>query len=237
MPAAVAVTYPGGVIDRLPGLHRLRPSRRRRAAAALGRADQLALRQLRTRGHGRAREAAMKALGRAGDHAAVWAAIGAAGAAVDPERRRRWIAAGATGPAAIGINYAIKLAVGRKRPLIDEHPPLSRVPSQLSFPSAHATSSLAAVVALGRVEPRLRPALLGLAALICLGRPYLGVHYPSDVAAGAALGLLIGALAPGAGAPPDEERLIDLAIGANGRAAEWRQRAARTAGAGEPRAA
>lgn len=152
----------------------------------------------------------MKALGVAGEWAAVWVAIGGAGAAANPERRSRWAAAALVGPVAVGLNYAVKAGVRRERPAIEGHPPLARAPSKLSFPSAHATSSLAAATALGRVEPRARGPLFALAGGICLSRPYLGMHYPSDVLAGAALGLLIGALAPGPGDRDVEERMIDL---------------------------
>jgi membrane-associated phospholipid phosphatase len=176
----------------------------------------------------------MSAIGRAGEHAAVWAAIGAGGALADPRRRRRWVAAGAVGPVAIGINYAVKVAVGRRRPLIEDHPRLGRAPSELSFPSAHATSSVAAAIALGRVEPRLRPALLVLAAAVCVGRPYLGMHYPSDVLAGVALGALIGTLAPAVGPLPDEERLIDLAVGAGERPGAAGSASPAVAAAGPP---
>lgn len=161
----------------------------------------------------------MKILGLIGEYGAVWAAIGAAGALADPERRRRWGVAALVGPAAINVNYAVKLAVGRERPLIEGHPALARAPSKLSFPSAHATSSLAAATALGRVEPRARLPLLALAGGICLSRPYLGMHYPSDVIAGAALGIALGALAPGVAAPAAEDRLIDLVNQTHGAAA------------------
>ena len=203
---------------------------RNRALATLGRADQLALRVLRTRGHGEPLESAIKTLGLAGEYGAVWAGIGAIGASIDDRRRGQWLAGGATGPLAIGINLAVKVAVGRERPLIEEHPPLARAPTKLSFPSAHATSSVAAATALGRVEPRARPYLFSLAAAICIGRPYLGMHYPSDVLGGAALGLCIGMLVPGLGAAPTEERLFDLAVNANERA-QARVRAAGNGGA------
>lgn len=173
----------------------------------------------------------MRALATAGEHAAVWAAIGATAALVDRRRRGRWLVAAATGPAAIAVNYAVKVAVGRKRPLIEDHPRLARAPSELSFPSAHATSSLAAATALGRVEPRARPALFALAAAISIGRPYLGMHYPSDVVAGAALGLAIGALVPGPGPRAAEDRLIELAIDATERAGRDGGRAAARAAA------
>lgn len=194
---------------------RLRRRRRHPLLAAFDAADRAGLRFLRTRGHSEPLEATAKALGRAGEHGVVWAAIGALAASVDRPRAPRWVVAGLTGPAAVGVNYAVKVAVGRRRPVVDGHPPLAGVTSELSFPSAHAASSVAAATALGRVEPRARPYLLVLAAAICAGRPYLGVHYPSDVLAGAALGLALGLLVPGLGPAPPEERLFELALDAN----------------------
>ena len=191
--------------------------------AALGDADQAVLRFLRTRGHHEPVETVMKALGLAGEFASVWVVTGLVGASIDHKRRSQWLTAGATGPLAIGINFGVKLAVGRRRPLIEEHPPLAKAPTKLSFPSAHATSSVAAATALGRVEPRARPALFTLAGAICVGRPYLGMHYPSDVLGGVVLGGVLGSLVPGLGAAPAEERLFELAVDANERAGASRQ--------------
>jgi undecaprenyl-diphosphatase len=205
---------------RLPGAAARREAKRRRnpVLAALGDADQAVLRLLRVKApHDRGTETVMRAFAAAGEWGAVWFAIGAAGAGLDPDRRPRWARAAIVAPLAIGINYAVKLAVGRQRPLIEEHPPLGRAPSKLSFPSAHATSSLAGATALRRVAPGAAPAFYGLAAGICVSRPYLGMHYPSDVLAGALLGLAIGGLVPGVGTRTLEERLQDLAR-ANGRA-------------------
>jgi decaprenylphosphoryl-5-phosphoribose phosphatase len=184
--------------------------RRISSGAVLARLDRRLLRAARTRGHSPAAEAAMKVLGSAGEWAAVWAAIGLAGAAADPARRARWVRAAAVGPAAVGVNYAVKLLVRRPRPRLRRLPPLAGAPSELSFPSAHATSSLAAATAFGRVDPRTRLPLYVLAAAICATRPYLGMHYPSDVLAGAVLGLAVGGLVPGVGERSLEERLIDL---------------------------
>lgn len=187
-------------------LRRLRRQKRSRRAVWLGRArspvtalgalDQALLRLLRTHGHAPPAEAAMRALGYAGEYGAVWIGIAAAAAAADPPRRSRWLSGALVAPAAIVANFAVKKAVGRQRPVITEHPALARAPSKLSFPSAHATSSAAAAVALARVEPGAKRPLTILAAAICLCRPYLGMHYPSDVAAGAALGAAIGRMAP-----------------------------------------
>lgn len=223
------------MLDRLSALRRRRVRRSSGALAALARADQAALSFLRKRGHGPRAEEAMKALGTAGEHAAMWMAIGATAALADRTRRARWLVAGAIGPAAIGLNLAVKVAVGRQRPLIADHPRLGRAPSELSFPSAHATSSFAAATALGRVERRARLPLLALAGAISVGRPYLGMHYPSDVLAGVALGLAIGSLVPGLGGPATEQRLIDLVIDANERAR--RDGAPEGAPAGTPRPA
>lgn len=181
-------------------LQRPRPLRSRPRAGscrggplkALGRLDQRLLVALRTRGHSRATERAVGALGTFGEWGLGWVGVGAIGAGLDAQRRRAWLTASAIGPAAVGINYGVKLAVGRERPLIEDHPRLARAPSKLSFPSAHSTSSMAAAAAMGRIAPGAGPALTALAVAICLGRPFLGMHYPSDVAAGMLLGRAIG---------------------------------------------
>jgi undecaprenyl-diphosphatase len=79
--------------------------------------------------------------------------------------------------------------VRRPRPELDSLPPLSPTVSRLSFPSAHATTSFAAARAYGGLLPAW--ALHGAAVAFALSRPYLGVHYPSDVIAGAALGTVV----------------------------------------------
>ena len=171
-------------------------SHAKRPLAYLGDLDQSVLRAMRTRAHGPAELAVMRALGYAGEWGAIWVATGVTGAALDSRRRPRWLAATAVAPASIVINFAVKRTVGRNRPLITDHPPLAKAPTNLSFPSTHSTSSMAAAGALSRVEPRAKVPLHLLAAAICIGRPYLGMHYPSDVIAGAAFGAVLGRLAP-----------------------------------------
>jgi len=128
-----------------------------------------------------------------GEHAGGWLALGALGAALDRPRRRRWLRAAGVVGASYGISTSIKLLVRRRRPAVDGLPPLMATPTSLSFPSSHAVSSFAALRAYGALLPA--PPLAVAAGAMALSRLYLGVHYPSDVAAGAALGTLIGSAA------------------------------------------
>jgi len=153
------------------------------------------LRLMRTRWHTPAIEAAAKALGRAGNNGAIWLFLGIALALLDSAQREAWLICAALGPLAIALNYAVKLIVKRPRPVLLGLPPLSGAPSSLSFPSAHATSSFAVATAMTRVSP-LAAIAFALAAALSLGRPYLGVHYPSDVAGGALLGVALGLIVP-----------------------------------------
>jgi membrane-associated phospholipid phosphatase len=158
-------------------------------------ADLRLLRAMRTRGHAPAIERAARLLGKAGNNGAVWFALGVALAIVDDSNREAWLICAALGPVAIGLNYVVKLIVRRPRPVLKGLPPLGGAPSSLSFPSAHATSSFAVATAMTRVEPLGGLAFL-LAFALALGRPYLGMHYPSDVAVGAVLGVGLGLLVP-----------------------------------------
>jgi undecaprenyl-diphosphatase len=161
----------------------------------LARLDRRLLYAMRTRFHGKATERVAKALALVGEYGAIWLAIGVALALVDPGRREQWLKAGVLGPVAIGIYFAVKLLVRRRRPVLEGLPPLGRAPSSLSFPSAHSTSSFACAVAMTRIDP-LAGALFSLALAIALGRPYLGMHYPSDVIGGALLGTALGLVVP-----------------------------------------
>ena len=127
-----------------------------------------------------------------GEHGAIWLATGAAGIAFDARDRSRWARATVCVGAAYGISTSIKLTVRRRRPAVEDLPHLMATPTGLSFPSSHATSSFAAARAFGRMLPS--PLLYSAAFGMGLSRLYLGVHYPSDVAAGAALGLVLGSL-------------------------------------------
>jgi membrane-associated phospholipid phosphatase len=161
----------------------------------LQRLDSRLLYAMRTRFHSPAAESVGKALGRTGEYGAVWLVIGVAMAFVDPDNGENWVVAGLLGPIAIGLNFAVKLAVRRPRPVLEGLPPLGGAPSSLSFPSAHATSSFACATAMTRIAPE-AAFLFILAAAIALCRPYLGMHYPSDVLAGAIIGVGLGLIVP-----------------------------------------
>ena len=98
--------------------------------------------------------------------------------------------------AAQGVADALKSAVGSRRP--HGYDPLVAVPHSPSFPSGHATSSFACATVLCALAPRLSPAFVLLAAAIAYSRLYVGVHWPLDVVAGAALGVAIALLLLGA---------------------------------------
>jgi undecaprenyl-diphosphatase len=68
-------------------------------------------------------------------------------------------------------------------------------PDQFSFPSGHTITAFAASVALGGFYPEMLPGLLFCAISIAASRVVLGMHFLSDVLAGAALGATLGALA------------------------------------------
>ena len=137
--------------------------------------------------------AAARALSYFGEHSLGWLAVSGLGAILQPRQRRVWLVAGAGAFAAHAAAVVIKRVVRRPRP---HHPAVAvnvGTPSSLSFPSAHATSTTAASILLARATGLPLPVML--VPPMALSRVLLGVHYPSDVATGVAVGAVVAAIA------------------------------------------
>lgn len=145
-----------------------------------------------------------RALSHFGEHSLGWLALSALGALAQPGKRRSWLTAGAGAFAAHAAAVVIKRIVRRPRP---HHPSVAvgvGTPSSLSFPSAHATSTTAAAILLGRATGLPLPVML--VPPMALSRMLLGVHYPSDVATGVAVGAAVAAVTDRAVSWADDRR-------------------------------
>ena len=127
-----------------------------------------------------------------GEHGLLWYGLGAAGALLDGDRRGHWLRSTGVVAGAYVVSTSIKLAIGRQRPLVEDLPHLMATPTGLSFPSSHSSSSFAAARAYGTLLPPVP--LYAAASAMAFSRLFLGVHYPSDIAAGVALGSVLGTL-------------------------------------------
>jgi undecaprenyl-diphosphatase len=112
-----------------------------------------------------------------------------------PRMRARAAALLVTLAVTSGVVAAVKMFAGRVRPWQAQafaHAVPIELPTDPSFPSGHAAGSFAFAAFIGAFNRRAGVALAGLAALIALSRVALGVHYATDVAAGALLGTALG---------------------------------------------
>lgn len=98
-----------------------------------------------------------------------------------------WAAVAGSWTLAEGAKYLFD----RARPFIWDTgvAPLIKTPSSSSFPSGHSATAAAGALTLSVIYPAFAPLLVPAGLLVILSRVYLGVHFPVDVLAGAAIGL------------------------------------------------
>jgi len=98
----------------------------------------------------------------------------------------------AVGALNLAVYYAVKLSIRRRRPFDGGAAAVvsarMAAPDRFSFPSGHALHAASFTLLLCSFYPALAPLLVPLAACIALSRVVLGLHYPSDVVVGAAIG-------------------------------------------------
>jgi membrane-associated phospholipid phosphatase len=117
-----------------------------------------------------------------------------------PGGNRKWkFAAGASlasAAVALLVNKIISSAWHRDRPFQTHHVAHLWGPrkTDASFPSDHASASMAIAVAVLLIDPVVGAAFVVLALLITVGRVIVGEHYPGDVLAGALIGSTVAVL-------------------------------------------
>ncbi|CAM5535535.1 bifunctional phosphatase PAP2/diacylglycerol kinase family protein [Streptomyces aurantiogriseus] len=140
-----------------------------------------------------AAEPVLPRLSRSANHGVLWFAAAAAMAASRTPRARRAAARGlaSLSLASLTINTLGKRSVRRPRPVLDPVPlvrQLKRQPITTSFPSGHSASAAAFATGVALESPAWGAAVAPVAFSVAMSRVYTGVHFPSDVLAGAALG-------------------------------------------------
>ncbi len=130
-----------------------------------------------------------------GDAGAVWIGAGLILVANKKTRNRAIVALGALGITAVAINVVLKNIFKRPRPFLEmeEIVTLAHEFESYSFPSGHASSSIAMATALTMLYGKKAAWSFVPASLITFSRPYLGVHYVTDVVVGGAIGALCAA--------------------------------------------
>jgi len=138
---------------------------------------------------------ALRILTKTADHGRLWMGVAAVGALAGRRARRGAIRGLASlGAASFVSNVALKPLFGRRRP-DPERTHLARrigtAPWTSSFPSGHSASAAAFATGATLEVPWAGPILVPLAAAVAYSRVHVGVHYRSDVWAGAAVGITV----------------------------------------------
>lgn len=134
-------------------------------------------------------------LSRSANHGLLWFGAAAGIAALGSSARSRRAALRGVASLAVAsaaINTVGKGAVRRERPIADLVPvvrQLKRQPITTSFPSGHAASAAAFATGVALESKGWGAVVAPVAVAVAASRVYTGVHYPSDVLAGAALGV------------------------------------------------
>ncbi|MFD4176061.1 MULTISPECIES: bifunctional phosphatase PAP2/diacylglycerol kinase family protein [Streptomyces] len=134
-------------------------------------------------------------LSRSANHGLLWFGAAAGIAALGSSARSRRAALRGVASLAVAsaaINTVGKGAVRRERPIADLVPvvrQLKRQPITTSFPSGHAASAAAFATGVALESKGWGAVVAPVAVAVAASRVYTGVHYPSDVLAGAALGI------------------------------------------------
>lgn len=105
--------------------------------------------------------------------------------------RRAAVAAGVSAALALAIAQVVSALVDRPRPFVSDPAAVhlfSRHAADAGFPSDHVTGAFAIAVSIALRSRRWGLVALAMAVALAVGRVAIGVHYPSDVLAGAALG-------------------------------------------------
>jgi len=138
----------------------------------------------------------MYAASELGDFSLIWHLVNTT-RALAPDRRLEHAVriAAALGIESALVNGPVKSLFRRHRPAWEQERPLRlRRPRTSSFPSGHASAAMVAATLLAQDDP-LAPLYYALAAVVASSRVYVKIHHPSDVVAGALLGLALAQVA------------------------------------------
>nr|AHE14724.1 putative glycerophosphatase [uncultured bacterium] len=135
----------------------------------------------------------LKRLSKAANHSLLWFVIAAILATrKGPYRRGAMRGLAAIAGASTSANLVGKSLFPRRRPAADllaMRRRLSKRPTSSSFPSGHSASAAAFATAVAMESPKAGAVMAPIAAAVAYSRVHTGVHWPTDVAAGAAVGV------------------------------------------------